>query len=61
VKTQLCQFLGIESPIIAAPKGPDLTGPKLVAAISNAGGLGILQRKRSSRGVWLGLYQTGNS
>ena len=37
------QMLGIEHPIIAAPMGPDLTGPDLVAAVSNAGGLGILQ------------------
>jgi NAD(P)H-dependent flavin oxidoreductase YrpB (nitropropane dioxygenase family) len=36
-------LLGIEHPIIAAPMGPDLTGPELVAAVSNAGGLGILQ------------------
>ena len=36
-------MLGIEYPIIAAPMGPDLTGPELVAAVSNAGGLGILQ------------------
>jgi NAD(P)H-dependent flavin oxidoreductase YrpB (nitropropane dioxygenase family) len=36
-------LLGIEHPIIAAPMGPDLTGPELVAAASNAGGLGILQ------------------
>src|SRR5258707_10320141 len=36
-------MLGIEHPIIAAPMGPDLTGPELVAAVSNAGGLGILQ------------------
>jgi NAD(P)H-dependent flavin oxidoreductase YrpB (nitropropane dioxygenase family) len=43
VKTKICQFLGIEYPIIAAPMGPDLTGPELVAAVSNAGGLGILQ------------------
>jgi nitronate monooxygenase len=43
VKTQLCELLGIEYPIIAAPMGPDLTGPELVAAVSNAGGLGILQ------------------
>jgi NAD(P)H-dependent flavin oxidoreductase YrpB (nitropropane dioxygenase family) len=35
--------LGIEYPIIAAPMGPDLTGTDLVAAVSNAGGLGILQ------------------
>jgi len=43
MKTTLCHMLGIEYPIIAAPMGPDLTGPELVAAVSNAGGLGILQ------------------
>ena len=43
MKTALCELLGIEYPIIAAPMGPDLTGPELVAAVSNAGGLGILQ------------------
>jgi nitronate monooxygenase len=43
MKTALCDMLGIEYPIIAAPMGPDLTGPELVAAVSNAGGLGILQ------------------
>ena len=43
MKTKLCDLLGIEHPIIAAPMGPDLTGPDLVAAVSNAGGLGILQ------------------
>ena len=43
MKTALCHLLGIEHPIIAAPVGPDLTGPELVAAVSNAGGLGILQ------------------
>jgi NAD(P)H-dependent flavin oxidoreductase YrpB (nitropropane dioxygenase family) len=43
MKTILCQTLGIEYPIIAAPMGPDLTGPDLVAAVSNSGGLGILQ------------------
>src|SRR5262249_42594571 len=43
MKTNLCHILGIEYPIIAAPMGPDLTGPDLVAAVSNAGGLGILQ------------------
>ena len=43
MKTNLCHVLGIEHPIIAAPMGPDLTGPELVAAVSNAGGLGILQ------------------
>jgi NAD(P)H-dependent flavin oxidoreductase YrpB (nitropropane dioxygenase family) len=43
LKTPLCNFLGIEYPIIAAPMGPDLSGAELVAAVSNAGGLGILQ------------------
>ena len=36
MKTNLCHVLGIEHPIIAAPMGPDLTGPDLVAAVSNA-------------------------
>src|SRR5262249_27183005 len=43
MKTALCHMLGIEYPIVAAPMGPDLTGPEMVAAVSNAGGLGILQ------------------
>jgi NAD(P)H-dependent flavin oxidoreductase YrpB (nitropropane dioxygenase family) len=43
LRAPLCELLGIEHPIIAAPMGPDLTGPELVAAVSNAGGLGILQ------------------
>jgi nitronate monooxygenase len=43
MKTSLCRMLGIEHPIVAAPMGPDLTGPESVAAVSNAGGLGILQ------------------
>ena len=33
MKTNLCHMLGIEHPIIAAPMGPDLTGPDLVAAV----------------------------
>ena len=43
MKTALCHTLGIAHPIIAAPMGPDLSGPELVAAVSNAGGLGLLQ------------------
>jgi NAD(P)H-dependent flavin oxidoreductase YrpB (nitropropane dioxygenase family) len=43
MKTSLCHLLGIEHPIIAAPMGPDLTGPDLVAAVSNTGGLGMLR------------------
>jgi NAD(P)H-dependent flavin oxidoreductase YrpB (nitropropane dioxygenase family) len=43
VHTRLCDLLGIEVPIINAPMGPDLTGPELAAAVSNAGGLGMMQ------------------
>jgi NAD(P)H-dependent flavin oxidoreductase YrpB (nitropropane dioxygenase family) len=41
LRTPLCQVLGIEAPILAAPMG-FITGPELAAAISNAGGLGII-------------------
>jgi NAD(P)H-dependent flavin oxidoreductase YrpB (nitropropane dioxygenase family) len=37
MKTALCDMLRIEHPIIGAPMGLDLTGPDLVAAVSNAG------------------------
>jgi nitronate monooxygenase len=40
---RLCDLLGIEFPILSAPMGPDVSGPELVAAVSNAGGLGIMQ------------------
>jgi NAD(P)H-dependent flavin oxidoreductase YrpB (nitropropane dioxygenase family) len=52
LKTALCDVLGIEHPIIAAPMGPDMTGPELVAAVSNAGGLGILQAQLCSLPVF---------
>jgi NAD(P)H-dependent flavin oxidoreductase YrpB (nitropropane dioxygenase family) len=39
--TDLCELLEIEAPIFAAPMG-FLTGPELAAAVSNAGGLGIM-------------------
>jgi nitronate monooxygenase len=41
LRTRLCERLGIEVPIIAAPMGW-VTGPELAAAVSNAGGLGIM-------------------
>jgi NAD(P)H-dependent flavin oxidoreductase YrpB (nitropropane dioxygenase family) len=41
LRTRLCEVLGIEYPIIAAPMG-FITGPDLAAAVSNAGGLGIM-------------------
>ena len=39
MKTNLCHMLGIEYPIIAAPMGPDLTGPDLVVAVLRCMGL----------------------
>jgi NAD(P)H-dependent flavin oxidoreductase YrpB (nitropropane dioxygenase family) len=41
MKTALCERLGIEMPIIQAPMG-GAVGPTLAAAVSNAGGLGML-------------------
>ncbi len=41
IRTHLCKLLDIEAPIFAAPMG-FLTGPELAAAVSNAGGLGIM-------------------
>ncbi len=41
MKTSLCTRLGIEVPIVQAPMG-GAVGPALVAAVSNAGGLGML-------------------
>lgn len=49
LRTALCDLLGIEYPILLAGMGPTVgesnhgvAGPELVAAISNAGGLGVL-------------------
>jgi len=39
--TRLCDLLGIEYPILCAGMG-GVAGPDLVAAVSNAGGLGVL-------------------
>lgn len=41
MRTRLCQKLGIEVPIIQAPMG-GASCPALAAAVSNAGGLGML-------------------
>ncbi len=43
MRTRITELLGIEHPIISAPMGPDMTGPELVAAVSNAGAFGLLQ------------------
>ena len=41
MQTSLTRLLGIEHPIVQAPIG-SATSPELVAAVSNAGGLGLL-------------------
>jgi NAD(P)H-dependent flavin oxidoreductase YrpB (nitropropane dioxygenase family) len=48
LRTKLCDFLGIEYPILSAGMGPSLVGERtgatveLVVAVSEAGGLGVL-------------------
>jgi len=41
LRTRLCDMLGIDFPIISAPMG-FISGPELAAAVSHAGGLGIM-------------------
>jgi NAD(P)H-dependent flavin oxidoreductase YrpB (nitropropane dioxygenase family) len=36
-------ILGLQNGIVVAPMGPDITGPELVAAVANAGGLGLIR------------------
>jgi NAD(P)H-dependent flavin oxidoreductase YrpB (nitropropane dioxygenase family) len=49
--TRLCDLLGIEFPILCASMGPGGSGPELVAAISNGGGLGIMPRPYARRSL----------
>ena len=46
--TALCRRLGIELPIVQAPMAGGWTTPALVAAVANAGGLGMLAGARLS-------------
>src|SRR3954447_7192129 len=41
MRTPLCDLVGIEAPVVLAPMGGAVT-PTLAAAVSNAGGLGML-------------------
>jgi len=45
MRTRVTEMLGIEYPIVQAAMGP-IAVPRLVAAVSNAGGLGILNSGR---------------
>lgn len=49
LRTGLCDRLGIELPILSAGMG-SVAGPELVAAVSNAGGFGVLGVSGSSPG-----------
>lgn len=42
LKTALCHQLGIEHPIFSVGMGGGMAGPELTAAVSNAGGCGVL-------------------
>jgi NAD(P)H-dependent flavin oxidoreductase YrpB (nitropropane dioxygenase family) len=42
LKTPLCWQIGIEHPIFSVGFGGGMAGPELVAAVSNAGGCGVL-------------------
>lgn len=42
IKTPLCDLLGIEYPILSAGMGVNIAGAELTAAVSNAGGCGVL-------------------
>jgi NAD(P)H-dependent flavin oxidoreductase YrpB (nitropropane dioxygenase family) len=42
LKTQLCDMLGIEYPIMCAAMAPNMTDPQLAAAVSEAGGIGVM-------------------
>lgn len=42
LRTRLCELLGIDLPVLGAPMGPEITSLELAAAVSNAGGLGLI-------------------
>ena len=45
-------ILGFDYGIVQAPLGPDISGPDLVAAVANAGAIGLLRLPD-----WVGCYQ----
>jgi nitronate monooxygenase len=42
LRTRLCKLLNIVVPVLGAPMGPEIAGLELAAAVSNAGGLGMI-------------------
>ena len=57
-RTGLCELLGIDYPIIQAPMDW-ITNAELVAAVSNAGGLGVLGPNAGQRAVNTSPVETG--
>ncbi len=57
-KNRLCQLLGVRYPIIQAPMNW-VSGAKLVAAVSNAGGLGTLGPNAGAKTVTYDVMLTG--
>ncbi len=57
-KTRVCKLLNIEYPIIQAPM-LWITGARLVAAVSNAGGLGVIGPNAGSTTVTQDVAETG--
>jgi len=48
IKTEICESLGIKYPIVQAAMGPYVT-TKLSAAVSNAGGLGVISHSGTAK------------
>ena len=57
-KTRLCEMLGIEYPVIQAPMDW-IADAALAAAVSNAGGLGIIGPNAGEREVTESVEETG--
>ena len=57
-KNRLCEILGIKYPIIQAPMNW-ITGASLAAAVSNAGGLGVIGPNAGYRKVTRSVTETG--
>jgi nitronate monooxygenase len=57
LRNPLLHRLGIEHPVIQAPMGGGPSTPELVAAVSNAGGLGSLTSKPFNVNLFAGGYE----
>ncbi len=57
-KGRVSELLNIEYPIIQAPMSR-ITGAELVAAVSNAGGLGVIGPNSGDRGITIDAIETG--